>query len=146
MDETGVEASLDNGRLVLAAKDGRAIRIGAFSETAKFLGAGQNLSGASAASGQALATAGVIFLGQMTFVRQDARDIKVGLEGLSAISGFSGVGITMASIASVTYNQASVNLKYMNGGTIVSDMARAMGFFDGGASGAGKMFHASMFG
>ena len=37
-DETGVEASLENGKLVLAAKDGRAIRIGAFSDTAKYMG------------------------------------------------------------------------------------------------------------
>ena len=47
-DETGVEASLENGKLVLAAKDGRAIRIGAFSG-ASFMGG--DTAGASAGSG-----------------------------------------------------------------------------------------------
>jgi flagellin len=134
-DETGVEASLDNGRLVLAAKDGRAIRIGVLS-SASFLGG--RLSGATAASTAAKASTGMIFLGQITFVRQDARDNKVGLNGLSGISNMSNAHIS-ATAASETYNQASVNLKYMNSGTIISDMAKAMGFFDGGASGAGKM-------
>ena len=45
--------------------------------------------------------------------------------------------ITVASVASDTYNQASVNLKYMNSGTISATLAKAMGFFDGGASNAG---------
>ena len=36
--------------------------------------------------------------------------------------------------ASKAYNQTSVNLKYMNAGTISANMAKAMGFFDGGAS------------
>ena len=70
----------------------------------------------------------------MTFIRQDARDIKVGINGISQISGFTNGGgsITAVSVASTAYNQASVNLKYMNNGTIVSDMAKAMGFFRGG--------------
>ncbi|TWO29714.1 flagellin B [Campylobacter lanienae] len=131
-DETGVEASLENGKLVLAAKDGRAIRIGAFSESAKYMG-GQ-VTGASNFSTQG----GAVFLGQMTFIRQDARDIKIGIDGLSQISNFTGGGamISAASIASQAYNQASVNLKYMNSGTISSTLAKAMGFFDGGASNA----------
>ncbi|MBP3675910.1 MAG: flagellin B, partial [Campylobacter sp.] len=135
-DETGVEASLDNGRLVLAAKDGRAIRIGVLS-SASFLGG--RLSGATAASTAANVSTGMIFLGQITFVRQDARDIKVGLNGMSAISGMSAAAISTASIASNTYNQSSVNLKYMNSGTISATMAKAMGFFNGGASNAGQM-------
>ncbi len=126
-DETGVEASLENGKLVLAAKDGRAIRIGAFSG-ASFMGG--DTAGASAGS----AGGGALFLGTMTFIRQDARDIKVGINGISQISGFTNGGgsITAVSVASTAYNQASVNLKYMNAGTIVSDMAKAMGFFRGG--------------
>ncbi|MDD7513673.1 MAG: flagellin B, partial [Campylobacter lanienae] len=134
-DETGVEASLDNGRLVLAAKDGRAIRIGTFSDSYTALGG--RLSGASAGGGSANASLGTVLMGQITFVRQDARDIKVGLNGMSAISGMSAAAISVASIASVTYNQASVNLKYMNSGTISATLAKAMGFFNGGASNAG---------
>ncbi|WP_338433717.1 flagellin B [Campylobacter vicugnae] len=133
-DETGVEASIENGKLVLAAKDGRAIRIGSISGTHSYMGG--NLAGASEASGQGLASAGMVFLGTITFVRQDARDIKVGLNGMSAISGMSAAAITTASIATATYNQQSVNLKYMNSGTIEFSMAKAMGFFDGGFSNA----------
>ncbi|WP_458396034.1 flagellin B, partial [Campylobacter sp.] len=131
-DETGVEASLDNGRLVLAAKDGRAIVIGAFSETAKYLGGGDKVSGAS--NGATAAGQGAVFLGQMTFIRQDARDIKIGLNGLSQISNFTNGGITIsgASVASTAFNQASVNLKYMNSGTVSAALAKAMGYFNGG--------------
>ncbi|MEE3777121.1 flagellin, partial [Campylobacter sp. CX2-4080-23] len=130
-DETGVEASIDNGKLVLAAKDGRSIVIGAFSETAKYLGGGDKVSGASNGTGGM--SAGAVFLGQLTFVRQDARDIKIGLNGLSQISNFTNGGITisMASLASTAYNQASVNLKYMNSGTISANLAKAMGYFNG---------------
>ena len=128
-DETGVEASLENGRLVLAAKDGRVIRIGAFSG-ASFMGG--DMTGASNGS----AGGGVAFLGTLTFVRQDARDIKIGIDGLSTISGFTNAAamISAASIASQAYNQSSVNLKYMNSGTISYNMAKAMGYFAGGFS------------
>ena len=126
-DETGVEASLENGKLVLAAKDGRAIRIGAFSG-ASFMG------GDTAGASNGSAGGGALFLGTMTFIRQDARDIKVGLNGISVISGMSAATISTASIASATYNQQSVNLKYMNSGTIEFSMAKAMGYFEGGFS------------
>ncbi|WP_096029926.1 flagellin B [Campylobacter lanienae] len=134
-DETGVEASVENGHLVLAAKDGRAIRIGAISTQANTV-LGGAISGASNGSDGG----GAIFLGTMTFIRQDARDIKVGVNGgLSVMSGFTNGGntISLASLASDAYNQASVNLKYMNSGTISSTLAKAMGFFDAGASAAG---------
>ncbi|WP_141080578.1 flagellin B, partial [Campylobacter lanienae] len=133
-DETGVEASLDNGKLVLAAKDGRSIRIGTISGTGSYAGFHAGFSNGSAGGH----SQGLVYLGQITFVRQDARDIKVGLQGMSTISGlnFSTALITNASVASQAYNQASVNLKYMNSGTIDVSMAKAMGFFDGGASNA----------
>ena len=137
-DETGVEASIENGKLVLASKDGRAIRIGTISTSYSKLGG--RLSGASAASGGTALSLGTILLGQITFVRQDARDIKVGLNGgISIVSGMSAAPISEAVSASATYNAASVNLKYMNSGTISANMAKAMGFFNGGASQAGQM-------
>ena len=128
-DETGVEASIQNGRLVLAAKDGRVIRVGALSG-ASFMGG--DMTGASNGS----AGGGVAFMGSLTFIRQDARDIKIGIDGLSTMSGFTNAAamISTASIASDAYNQASVNLKYMNSGTISYNMAKAMGYFEGGFS------------
>ena len=130
-DETGVEASLDNGRLVLAAKDGRAIRVGTISSFTRLGGA---LSGASTVSGAAgVVDAGALFLGTMTFIRQDARDIKVNMSGgISLVSGMSAATIT--GQATAAFNQASVNLKYMNAGTISFETAKAMGFFNGGFS------------
>ncbi|MBR2164193.1 MAG: flagellin B, partial [Campylobacter sp.] len=130
-DETGVEASIQNGRLVLAAKDGRAIRIDTMSGANSF----SAIAGGKAAN---YSIQGMAYLGTMTFIRQDARDIKIGLNGMSTIASaqFSGTaGIT--GVASKAYNQASVNLKFMNSGTISSGLAKAMGFFNGGASDAG---------
>ena len=129
-DETGVEASVENGRLVLAAKDGRAIVVKTHS-VATFTVAGAKDANWS--------VQGITYLGQLTFVRQDARDIKIGLNGMSTVA--SGVfsanaAISKASVASLAYNQASVNLKYMNAGTIDFATAKAMGFFDGGYSAA----------
>ncbi|WP_096027522.1 flagellin B [Campylobacter lanienae] len=131
-DETGVEASVENGRLVLTARDGRAITIDTTST-----------GGFSVAGGMPtqLTHAGVIYLGQLTFVRQDARDIKVGLNGMSTVASgvFTGANaITNASVASVAFDQSSVNLKYMNSGTISATIAKAMGFFNGNSSNAGQ--------
>ncbi|TWO30671.1 flagellin B, partial [Campylobacter lanienae] len=133
-DETGVEASVQNGRLVLAAKDGRAIRIGAISEGAtNVMGAKAGASAASVSTGANAHSQGLVYLGQLTFIRQDARDIKVQLSGITTITvGFSAAN----TAASTAFNQESVNLKYMNSGTISFSMAKAMGFFDGGYSGA----------
>ncbi|MCR8700681.1 MULTISPECIES: flagellin B [Campylobacter] len=134
-DETGVEASLERGRLVLAAKDGRAIVVDVLSTASN--------NGFSIAGGKKIASdaSGAIMLGQLTFIRQDARDIKVGISGISMFSGFTNGAalISNASVASTAYNQASVNLKYMNSGTISATLAKAMGYFDGGASNAGQL-------
>ncbi|MFW5624789.1 MAG: flagellin, partial [Campylobacter hyointestinalis] len=72
---------------------------------------------------------------QLTFTRQDARDIKVGINGFSkAFSAIGGMSAGFFSSTAITkgFNQASVNLKYMNSGTISSGIAKAMGFFKGG--------------
>ncbi|CUU82243.1 flagellin B [Campylobacter hyointestinalis] len=125
-DETGVEASIENGKLTLATKDGRAINVAVHTTAGNF-----SLAGGA----KVLSKSGTLYLGQLTFTRQDARDIKVGINGFSAISksGMSvGASISVASVASKAYNQASVNLKYMNSGTISSGIAKAMGFFNGG--------------
>ncbi|MBQ8820649.1 flagellin, partial [Campylobacter sp.] len=139
-DETGVEASIENGKLVLAAKDGRAIRIGALSNSGTHIALHEGASAASISTGANAHSQGLVYLGQITFIRQDARDIKVGFGDLSAVSG-SGLShalITLGSVASDVFNQASVNLKYMNSGTISNSLAKAMGYFDGGeASTAG---------
>ncbi|OCR93779.1 flagellin B [Campylobacter fetus] len=126
-DETGVTASVDKkGKLTLATNDGRAINVAVHTTAGNF-----SLAGGA----KVLSKAGKLYLGQLTFTRQDARDIKIGLNGLSAMSatGMStGGSISLASVASKAYNQASINLKYMNSGTIEASVAKAMGFFNGG--------------
>ncbi|PPB59639.1 flagellin B [Campylobacter hyointestinalis] len=123
-DETGVEASIDKqGKLTLATKDGRAIQVQTFSTSGNAMGGPNTLSN------------GVAYLGQLTFTRQDARDIKVGINGFSkAFSAIGGMSMGFLSSAKIStgFNQASVNLKYMNSGTIISTIAQAMGFFNGG--------------
>ncbi|MDL2348037.1 flagellin B [Campylobacter hyointestinalis] len=125
-DETGVEASIENGKLTLATKDGRAINVDTTSAGGFSLAGGGNTGSKQS---------GIAYLGQLTFTRQDARDIKVGINGFSA--AFSDIGGMSAGFFSSTFitkgfNQASVNLKYMNSGTISSGIAKAMGFFKGG--------------
>ncbi|TWO20457.1 flagellin B, partial [Campylobacter hyointestinalis] len=126
-DETGVEASIDKqGKLTLATKDGRAIVVDTTS-----VGGFSLAGGGTTGSKQS----GIAYLGQLTFTRQDARDIKVGINGLSkAFSKVGGMSMGFLSSAkvSVGFNQASVNLKYMNSGNITSTIAQAMGYFNGG--------------
>ena len=123
-DETGVEASIENGKLTLATKDGRAINVDTTS-----------VGGFSIAGGRTTQStgSGITYLGQITFTRQDARDIKVGINGISKMSN-SGMSAGFLSSTTITkaFNQASVNLKYMNSGNIISTIAQAMGFFNGG--------------
>ncbi|PPB60331.1 flagellin hook IN motif-containing protein, partial [Campylobacter hyointestinalis] len=68
-DETGVEASIENGKLTLATKDGRAINVDTTSAGGFSLAGGGNTGSKQS---------GIAYLGQLTFTRQDARDIKVG--------------------------------------------------------------------
>ncbi|CUU72765.1 flagellin B [Campylobacter hyointestinalis] len=125
-DETGVEASIENGKLTLATKDGRAINVDTTSAGGFSLAGGGNTGSKQS---------GIAYLGQLTFTRQDARDIKVGINGFSkAFSTIGGMSAGFLSSATISkgFNQASVNLKYMNSGTISSSIAKAMGFFKGG--------------
>uniref|UniRef100_UPI000A34EDA2 flagellin n=1 Tax=Campylobacter devanensis TaxID=3161138 RepID=UPI000A34EDA2 len=129
-DETGVEASLQNGRLVLAAKDGRAINVDTHSDATFTIAGGVKGN---------FSEKGITYLGQLTFIRQDARDIKIGLQNMSLVASHifsANAGIT--GTASKAYNQTSVNLKYMNSGTISATMAKAMGFFNGNVSNANQ--------
>ena len=123
-DETGVEASIENGKLTLATKDGRAINVAVHTTAGNF-----SLAGGA----KVLSKSGTLYLGQLTFTRQDARDIKVGINGISKMSN-SGIseGFISSTKTTKAFNQASVNLKYMNSGNIISTIAQAMGFFNGG--------------
>ena len=106
-EQTGVEASVKDGKITLTARDGRAIKINA------------NSAGGDKKSS--------VYLGRLTLIRQDARDIKLELKG-----GISGA--EMSKSVNSNGNQASVSLGNMNSGILSSTVADAMGYFAMSAS------------
>ncbi|RAZ51693.1 hypothetical protein CHL10075_05790 [Campylobacter hyointestinalis subsp. lawsonii] len=73
----------------------------------------------------------VTVLGHLTFVRQDARDIRVVFSTDKNGAGAKNHGFSQeAGLNGSKMAQASVTLKDMNSGTISSKIAMAMGFYD----------------
>ena len=106
-EQTGVEASVKDGKITLTARDGRAIKINA------------NSAGGDKKSS--------VYLGRLTLIRQDARDIKLELKG--------GISANEMSKAVNSFgNQASVSLGSMNSGILSATVADAMGYFAMSAS------------
>ncbi|HDX8146359.1 TPA: flagellin B [Campylobacter fetus] len=116
-EQTGVEASKENGKLTLTARDGRAIQIN-----------GGNISRLGIT--QAKGGANVSFLGQISFTRQDARDIVM-VMSVAGVGQAITNGISMA-LSNNHVRQASVSLKTINDSVISSSVAAAMGFFHAG--------------
>ncbi len=125
-EQTGVEASIKDGKLTLTARDGRAMKI-EFSGEAKVIGA---------LSGTFSTDSGMTILGKLTLIRQDARDIVIGLSmggKDSAMSICAGHGTSAASNAvGSNGTAATVSLGNMNSGILSSTLAAAMGYFGGG--------------
>ncbi|EOG7057491.1 flagellin B [Campylobacter fetus] len=115
-EQTGVEASKENGKLTLTARDGRAIQIN-----------GGNISRLGIT--QAKSGANVSFLGQISFTRQDARDI---IMTFSATGGQTNANGLSAALSANHIKEASVSLKTINDSVISSSVAAAMGFFNAG--------------
>ncbi|RAZ52028.1 flagellin B [Campylobacter hyointestinalis] len=129
-DQTGVEASVENGKLTLTAKDGRAIKIAASSKISQAAGYKGNISlmGFGVKGEQSSA---ITVLGHLTFIRQDARDIRVVFSTDKNGPGAARHGFSKeAGLNGSLMKQASVTLKDMNSGTISSKIAMAMGFYD----------------
>ncbi|HDZ5340537.1 TPA: flagellin B [Campylobacter fetus] len=115
-EQTGVEASKENGKLTLTARDGRAIQIN-----------GGNISRLGIT--QAKGGANVSFLGKISFTRQDARDI---IMTFSATGGQANTNGLSAALSANHIKEASVSLKTINDSVISSSVAAAMGFFNAG--------------
>ncbi|EAJ1230705.1 flagellin B [Campylobacter fetus] len=115
-EKTGVEASKENGKLTLTARDGRAIQIN-----------GGNISRLGIT--QAKGGANVSFLGQISFTRQDARDI---IMTFSATGGQANTNGLSVALSANHIKEASVSLKTINDSVISSSVAAAMGFFNAG--------------
>ena len=130
-EQTGVEASVKDGKLTLTARDGRAINMK--------IGAGA--SAALGANGKLSSTA---ILGKLTLIRQDARDIAIKISvtgtpkaiqiGTKANGGMSAaVGISDATtLTTKGLTQKTVSLNDMNSGILSSTTAQAMGYFAAG--------------
>ncbi len=137
-DSHGVTASLENGRLVLTSRDGRAIRITSNADfTTKNATSYAKLSllGFSGA-----VTLGFSLMGQLSFVRQDARDIKVifsssnnqgktTVYGLSKTTQVVSAGTSGANSTNKLFEQ-SVSLKTINDILIKTSIARAIGAYN----------------
>ncbi|MDV2490555.1 MULTISPECIES: flagellin B [Campylobacter] len=115
-EQTGVEASKENGKLTLTARDGRAIQIN-----------GGNISRLGIT--QAKGGANVSFLGKISFTRQDARDI---IMTFSATGGQANTNGLSVALSANHIKEASVSLKTINDSVISSSVAAAMGFFHAG--------------
>lgn len=125
--QTGVEASVTDGKLTLTSRDGRAMNI-------------KLVTGASfAGMREKRYSDGVVILGNLSLVREDARDIVI---SLGAISGFADISeiITVAAGTSVAAensmaNTATVTLADLNTGILKGSAAAAMGYFHAGQFG-----------
>ena len=123
--QTGVEASVTDGKLTLTARDGRAMNIKATT----------GMSFAGTISG-AFST-GKSILGSLSLIREDARDIVIGMTGLTGgaqiLSTFTmATGGMSAGISNNNAKTATVTLADLNTGVLNGRAAAAMGYFHAG--------------
>ncbi|MDY5115640.1 MAG: flagellin B, partial [Campylobacter sp.] len=139
--QTGVEATVTDGKLTLTARDGRAINIKTIST-----GNDANASVIGALAGKAFSQGGTTYFGNLSLIREDARDIVIGLKaGAGQTSGtkldssafFSGGSFSTATTNSVG-NTATVTLADLNTGIIDGHIAAAMGYFHAGQFSVGS--------
>ena len=126
--QTGVEATVTDGKLTLTARDGRAMNIQAAS----------NISIAGAKKGGGFSK-GLTVFGNLSLIREDARDIVISLKAttgqksgtkMSASAFFSGAHFSTAVVAKA--NVATVTLNDLNTGILKASVAAAMGYFHAG--------------
>ena len=123
--QTGVEATVTDGKLTLTARDGRAMNIKATT----------GLSFAGAVGKQY--SDGAVILGNLSLVREDARDIVIsmgaGLTGFKNISEIVTVAGGLSDAAeNSSANTATVTLNDLNTGVLAGSVAAAMGYFHAG--------------
>ncbi|MDY4012470.1 MAG: flagellin B [Campylobacter sp.] len=125
--QTGVEASVTDGKLTLTARDGRAINMKTTS-TASVIGARTDAG---------FSVSGKVILGSLSLIREDARDIVIGITGLTGgaqvLSTFTmaTTGMSTAALNSLA-KTATVTLADLNTGILNGKAAAAMGYFHAG--------------
>ena len=127
--QTGVEATVTDGKLTLTARDGRAINIKTNS-TASVMGA---IAGKF--------SDGAVILGNLSLVREDARDIVIAFSSTlttknAAVMDVSGKFKTASTVGEAMKNSlantATVTLADLNTGVLKASVAAAMGYFHAG--------------
>nr|WP_321435083.1 flagellin B [uncultured Campylobacter sp.] len=125
--QTGVEATVTDGKLTLTARDGRTISIKTTS-TASVMGA---LAGKFSGEGQYI-------LGNLSLIREDARDIVIsfdtgGVSGNKEVAqNFSSADKFSNAVLNSVGNVATVTLADLNTGVLAGSVAAAMGYFNAG--------------
>ena len=123
--QTGVEAAITDGKLTLTARDGRTINIKAQSP-ASIMG---TISAIGLSDGKAI-------LGSLSLVREDARDIVIGITGLTGgaqiLSTFTMATNGMSAATMSEADAASITLADLNTGILDGKAAAAMGYFRAG--------------
>ena len=123
--QTGVEATVTDGKLTLTARDGRAMTI-------------KVTSGSTNAGMKATKFSdGAVILGNLSLVRGDARDIVISFAGGASGSAFQVAdNISTAKISDAVLNSvgntATVTLADLNTGVLAGSVAAAMGYFNAG--------------
>ena len=137
--QTGVEATVTDGKLTLTARDGRAINM----KTAS-TGNDANVSVMGALEGKAFSQGGTTFFGNLSLIREDARDIVIGLKtgnlaaNQKATAAFDGAAAISTAIINSLANVATVTLADLNTGVLKGSVAAAMGYFHAGQFNIGK--------
>ena len=125
--QTGVEATVTDGKLTLTARDGRAIAMKTTS-TASAIGARVSAGFSD----------GRVLLGSLSLIREDARDIDIKISGGITAGAQILSTFTMATtgISNATANSlaavATVTLADLNTGILDGKAAAAMGYFQAG--------------
>ena len=143
--QTGVEATVTDGKLTLTARDGRAINM----KTAS-TGNDANVSVMGALEGKAFSQGGTTFFGNLSLIREDARDIVIdlkatagqqtgtGLKGANTSAFFNtATGFSTAVVSEA--NVATVTLANLNTGILDGHEAAAMGYFHTGEYSVGAV-------
>lgn len=123
--QTGVEASVTDGKLTLTARDGRAMNVKVNSS--------MTVAGMQAAK----YSEGAVILGNLSLVREDARDIVIGIEtGVTGdpfqLAGNISTGKMSEAVLNSVGNTATVTLADLNTGVLKGSAAAAMGYFHAG--------------
>ena len=123
--QTGVEASVTDGKLTLTSRDGRAMNVKVNSS--------MSIAGMQAGK----YSEGAVILGNLSLIREDARDIVISVGAGASMAGFQlAASVSTAAMSEACLNSvgniATVTLADLNTGILKGSVAAAMGYFHAG--------------